>query len=99
MHWQVQVKYLNSVIETDRGWLKQRIRPVRGFKALKTAYVMIKAFEAIRALHKGQAAIFTMTGDAHGAAPIVELGLRHCAERTDGRTVALLVKNVEDQSP
>ena len=38
-----QVKYL-----TDHGKLKQLIRPVRGFKTLKTAYATIKSFEVMR---------------------------------------------------
>ena len=40
-----QVKYLNNVIEADHGKLKQLIRPVRGFKTLKTAYATIKGFK------------------------------------------------------
>ncbi len=36
-----QVKYLNNVVEADHGKLKQLIRPVRGFKSLKTAYATI----------------------------------------------------------
>ena len=36
-----QVKYLNNVIEADHGKLKQLIRPVWGFKTLKTAYATI----------------------------------------------------------
>jgi len=51
-----QVKYLNNVIEADHGKIKQLIRPVRGFKTLKTAYATIKGFEVMRALRKGQAA-------------------------------------------
>ena len=37
--WHRQVKYLNNVVEADHGKLKQLIRPVRGFKVLKTAYL------------------------------------------------------------
>jgi transposase-like protein len=48
-----QVKYLNNVVEADHGKLKQPIRPVRGFKTLKTAYATIKGFEVMRALRKG----------------------------------------------
>ena len=48
-----QVKYLNNVIEADHGKLKQLIRPVRGFKTLKTAYATIMGFEVMRALGKG----------------------------------------------
>ncbi len=50
-----QVKYLNTVIEADHGKLKQLIKPVRGFKNLKTAYATTKGFEVMRALKKGQA--------------------------------------------
>ena len=45
-----QAKYLNNVVEADHGKLKQLIRPVRGFKTLKTAYATIKGFEVMRAL-------------------------------------------------
>jgi transposase-like protein len=67
-----QVKYLNNVIEADHGKLKQVIRPVRGFKTLKTAYATIRGFEVMRALRKGQAAIFNLTRDIRGEARIVE---------------------------
>ncbi len=67
-----QVKYLNNVVEADHGKLKQLIKPVRGFKTLKTAYATIKGFEVMRALRKGQAAIFNLTGDIRGEARIVE---------------------------
>ncbi len=36
-----QVKYLNNVVEAGHGKLKLLIRPVRGFKTLKTAYATI----------------------------------------------------------
>ena len=42
-------------LEADHGKLKQLIRPVRGFKTLKTAYATIRGFEVMRALKKGQA--------------------------------------------
>ena len=67
-----QVKYLNNVVEADHGKLKQLIRPVRGFKTLKTAYATIKGFEVMRALRKGQAAIFNLTHDMRGEARIIE---------------------------
>jgi len=67
-----QVKYLNNVVEADHGKLKQLIKPVRGFKTLKTAYATIKGFEVMRALRKGQAAIFNLTRDIRGEARIVE---------------------------
>ena len=67
-----QVKYLNNVVEADHGKLKQLIRPVRGFKTLKTAYATIRGFEVMRALRKGQAAIFNLTKDIQGEARIIE---------------------------
>jgi transposase-like protein len=67
-----QVKYLNNVVEADHGKLKQLIRPVRGFKTLKTAYATIMGFEVMRALRKGQAAVFNLTQDIRGEARIVE---------------------------
>ena len=67
-----EVKYLNNVIEADHGKLKQLIRPVRGFKTLKTAYATIKGFEVMRALRKGQASAFNTTRDIQGEARIVE---------------------------
>lgn len=67
-----QIKYLNNVVEADHGKLKQLIRPVRGFKTLKTAYATIRGFEVMRALRKGQAGAFNMTRDIRGEARIVE---------------------------
>jgi transposase-like protein len=32
-----QVKYLNNNVESDHGKLKQVIRPMRGFKTVRTA--------------------------------------------------------------
>ena len=49
-----QVKYLNNVVEADHGKLKQLIRPVRGFKKLKTAYATIKGFEVMGRCAKGR---------------------------------------------
>ena len=67
-----QVKYLNNVVEADHGKLKLLIRPVRGFKTLKTAYATIKGFEVMRALRKGQARMFAIQGGIVGEARIVE---------------------------
>ena len=51
---------------------KQLIRPVRGFKTLKTAYATIKGFEVMRALRKGQAAAFNITHDIRSEARPIE---------------------------
>lgn len=76
-----QVRYLNNVVEADHGKLKQLIRPVRGFKTLKTAYATIKGFEVMRALRKGQAVILNITRDICGEARLIEraFGLGACA--------------------
>ena len=76
-----QVKHLNNVIEADHGKLKLPIRPVRGFKTLKTACATIRGFEAMRALRKGQAGMFALQGGIVGEARIVEraFGLGPCA--------------------
>ena len=75
------MKYLNNVVEADHGKLKQLIRPVRGFKTLKTAYATIKGFEVMRARRKGQAAMFAIQGGIVGEARIVEraFGIGPCA--------------------
>ena len=75
-----QVKYLNNVVEADHGKLKLLIRPVRGFKTMKTAYATIKGFEVMRALRKGQAGMFALQGGIVGEARIVEraFGLGPC---------------------
>ena len=75
------MKYLNNVVEADHGKLKLLIRPVRGFKTLKTAYATIKGFEVMRALRKGQAGIFNFQGGIVGEARIVEraFGVGPCA--------------------
>jgi len=49
-----QVKYLNNRLESDHGKLKRLIKPVRGFKSMKTAYATIKGFEVMRMFRKGQ---------------------------------------------
>jgi hypothetical protein len=68
----------------DHGNLKQLIRPVRGFKTLKTTYATIKGFEVMRALRKGKASTFNITKDICGEARIVErafgLGVSALAE-------------------
>jgi transposase-like protein len=91
-----QVKYLNNVVEADHGKLKQLIGPVRGFKTLKTAYATITGFEVMRALRKGQAAVFNLTHDIRGEARIVErafgLGTSALAE-----AVAMIGERLEIQ--
>ena len=76
-----QVKYLNNTVEADQGKLKLLIRPVRGFKTLKTAYATIRGFEVMRALRKGPARAFAIQAGILGEARIVEraFGIGPCA--------------------
>ncbi|KZK94715.1 hypothetical protein PsAD5_02932 [Pseudovibrio sp. Ad5] len=67
-----QVKYLSNIIEADHGKLKQLIKPVRGFKTIRAAYAMIKGFEVMRALRKGQAGAFNFSKNVLGEARLVE---------------------------
>ena len=77
-----QIKYLNNV---SRGRSRQAetalIRPVRGFKTMKTAYATIKGFEVMRALRKGQAKAFNLTRDPIGEKRMIEraFGVGPCA--------------------
>ena len=75
------MKYLNNVVEADHGKLKQLIRPVRGFKTMKTAYATIKVFEVMRALRKGQVHAFNLQGVIQGEVRMIEqaFGLGPCA--------------------
>ena len=91
-----QVKYLNNVVEADHGKLKQLIRPVRGFKTLKTAYATIRGFEVMRALPKGQAAICNLTQDMRGEARIVERAFGIGASAL-AKAVALISEGLEIQ--
>ncbi|OBZ95577.1 transposase [Pararhizobium polonicum] len=52
--------------------IEQKAHPTTRQKTLKTAYATIKGFKVMCALHKGQAAIFNLTGDIRGEARIVE---------------------------
>ena len=59
------------------------ICPVRGFKTLKTAYAMVKGFEVMRALRKGQARAFALQGGIIGEAGIVERAFGRRTVRSD----------------
>ena len=66
-----QVKYLDNVVEAAHGKLNELIRPVRGFKPMKTACATIKGLQVTRALRKGQVAIFSIQCEIVGEARIV----------------------------
>jgi hypothetical protein len=81
--------------------LKQLIRPLRGFKTLKTPYATIMGFEDMRALRKDQAAIFNLTQDIRGEARIVERAFGSvpvCSRRPSHSSAKALTSNWLDVS-
>lgn len=76
-----QVKYHNNIVEADHGKLKILIKPVRGFKTMKSVYATIKGFEVMRALRKGQGRAFNLQGGIQGEVHMIEraFGLGQCA--------------------
>lgn len=48
-----QIKSLNNMVEADRDKLKQLVKPVPGFKTIRTAYATIEGFEVMRAFGAG----------------------------------------------
>ena len=55
-------KYLNNVIEQDHRRIKQRIRPMLGFKRFKTAAMTIRAIEMAAKIKKDQFNLRPLTG-------------------------------------
>ncbi len=56
-----QVKYLNNRIESDHRRIKQRIRPMLGFKSFKTANSCLKGIEAMTMMIKQQPSFLKLT--------------------------------------
>lgn len=50
----VDRKYLNNRIESDHAALKQRLRPMRGFRTLAGAKAALAGIETFRTIRKGQ---------------------------------------------
>lgn len=50
----VNRKHLNSRIESDHAALKQRLRPMRGFRTLASAKAALAGIETFRTIRKGQ---------------------------------------------
>jgi Transposase and inactivated derivatives len=55
-------KYLNNVVEQDHRRIKQRIRPMLGFKRFQTAAVTIHGIELGAKIKKDQFNLRTLTG-------------------------------------
>ena len=77
-------------MEADHGKLEQLIRPVRGFKTMKTAYATIKGFEVMRALRKGQARAFSLQGGIIDEARIVKRAVGAAGPCAPTEAIALL---------
>ena len=54
-------KYLNNVVEQDHRRIKQRIRPMLGFKQFETATVTIRGIELAEKIKKNQFNIRSLT--------------------------------------
>ncbi len=67
-----QMKDLNNVVEAYHCKLKQFIKPILGFKSVKTAYATIKGFKAIRTLKKGQSRDFQFQEGTRGEVRLVD---------------------------
>ena len=57
-------KYLNNVVEQDHRRIKQRIRPMLGFKRFETAAVTIRGIELAEKIKKQQFNLKPLTGKA-----------------------------------
>ena len=63
-------KYLNNVIEQDHRRIKQRVRPMLGFKRFETAAVTIRGIELAEKIKKQQFYLKPLTGKATTAPEI-----------------------------
>jgi transposase-like protein len=63
-------KYLNNVVEQDHRRIKQRIRPMLGFKRFETAAVTIRGIELAAKIKKQQFDLKLLTGNATTAPEI-----------------------------
>jgi transposase-like protein len=63
-------KYLNNVIEQDHRRIKQRVRPMLGFKRFETAAVTIRGIELAAKIKKQQFNLKPITGKATTAPEI-----------------------------
>ena len=57
-------KYLNNVIEQDHRRIKQRVRPMLGFKRFETATVIIRGIELAEKIKKHQFNLSPLSGKA-----------------------------------
>ena len=65
-------KYLNNVVEQDHRRVKQRIRPMLGFKRFDTATITISGIELAEKIKKAQFKIARLAGRSATAPAIWE---------------------------
>ena len=63
-------KYLNNVVEQDHRRIKQRIRPMLGFKRFDTAAIIITGIELAEKIQKDQFKIGKLPGRPEAAPAI-----------------------------
>jgi putative transposase len=49
-----QVKYLNNIVEQDHRAIKRLVRPMPGFKSLRSAAATLAGIELMHMIRKGQ---------------------------------------------
>ena len=49
-----QSKYLNKIVEQDHRAVKRIVRPMLGFKSMRSARILIAGIETMHMIHKGQ---------------------------------------------
>ncbi|MBA3777613.1 MAG: IS6 family transposase [Betaproteobacteria bacterium] len=49
-----QSKYLNNIVEQDHRAVKPIVRPMPGFKSMRSARILIAGIETMHRIHKGQ---------------------------------------------
>jgi len=59
-----QVKYLNNIVEQDHRAIKRRVRPMPGFKSLRSGAATLAGIELMHMIRKGQ---LRMAGELRSA--------------------------------
>ncbi len=74
-------RYLNNMIEQDHWRVKQRVRPMLGFKRFDHASITITGMEIVHQIRKGQFAIPVLCSPPVRPPQIREAVLAACSER------------------
>lgn len=55
-----QCKYLNNIVEQDHRRIKQRVRPMMGFKSFESAKITLAGIEVMAMLKKNQSDVMPL---------------------------------------